>query len=171
MGVDKATLTIDGIALGRRVAVALGVEEGRTVIACGGRQETAHVLGLAHLPDDQPGEGPLAAAATLLNAFAGQDVIAAACDLVGLDRLAVQQFEQPGILARYDAAVAFTGERQPSLIRWASASLPIIHQMIADGERSLHGALERLRILEVEVEPSSVVNLNSPHDIEVWQRS
>ena len=56
MGVDTATLDIGGVALGRVVAEALGVNDGRMVIACGGTAETAGALGLAHLADDRPGE-------------------------------------------------------------------------------------------------------------------
>ena len=170
MGVDKATLDIGGVALGRVVAEALGVNDGRMVIACGGTAETAGALGLAHLADDRPGEGPLVATASVLRAFAGRDVIIAACDLGGLDRSTVKRFEQPGLLGDHDVAVAVVEHRQPSLARWASSALPFIDEMIAGGGRSLHGALDHLRVVDVEVEPSVLVNLNTPADFEAWQR-
>ncbi len=171
MGVDKATLMVDGVALGRRVAEALGVDDGRTVVACGGSAETARRLGLAHLPDDQPGEGPLVAVDTVLRAFAGRDAIIAACDLGGLTRPTATQFEHSGLLVDHDVAVAFAGGRHPSLMRWAGSAQPIVEKMISDGGRSLHGAFEHVRVIDVPVEPSAVVNLNSPADIEMWQRS
>jgi molybdenum cofactor guanylyltransferase len=169
MGVDKATLDIGGVALGRVVAEALGVNDGRTVIACGGTAETADVLGLAHLADDRPGEGPLVATASVLRAFAGRDVIIAACDLGGLDRSTVNRFEQPSLLGDHDVAVAVVGKRQPSLMRWASSALPLVDEIIEGGVRSLHGALDHLRVVDVEVEPSVLVNLNTPADLEVWR--
>lgn len=171
MGVDKATLDVGGIALGRVVAGALGADGGRTVVACGGSAQTAHLLGLAHLPDDQPGEGPLAAVATVLRAFPGRDVIVAACDLGGLDRATVKRFEQPGLLSDHDVAVAVVGGRQPSLMRWAGSAISLIDQILSGGERSFLGAFESLRVRDVEVEPSALVNLNSPEDLEMWQSS
>ena len=52
MGSDKALIDLEGVALGRRVAEALGANDGRTVLACGGSAEVAHSLGLEHLPDE-----------------------------------------------------------------------------------------------------------------------
>ena len=171
MGVDKATLEIDGVALGYRVAEALGCNEGRIVVACGGRPEVARSLGLAHVPDDDPGAGPLVAVLTMLRAFPGSDVIVAACDLGGLDRATVRKFESSGLRNDYDVAVAFVETRQPSLMRWSASALPSVERMVADGERSLRGAFGQLQVLDVVVENPVMVNLNTRSDIRLWQRS
>ena len=171
MGVDKATLEIGGIALGYRVAEALGCNEGRTVVACGGRPEVARSLGLTHVPDDDPGAGPLVAVLTMLRTFPGSDVIVAACDLGGLDRATVRKFESSGLLTGHDVAVAFVETRQQSLMRWSASALPLVERLVVDGERSLRGAFGQLRVKDVAVEGPVMVNLNAPSDVELWQRS
>lgn len=171
MGVDKATLEINGVALARRVADALGGDEGRDVVACGGSAEAARSLGLTHVPDDDPGAGPLVAVLTMLRTFPESDVIVAACDLGGLDRATVQNFERSDLLSGYDVAVAFVEKRQPSLMRWSASALPSVKRLVEAGERSLHGAFRQLRVIDVAVQESAMVNLNTPSDVEAWQRT
>ena len=72
MGSDKALIDLENVALGRQAAEALGVDDGRTVLACGGSADTARSLGLEHLPDEAPGSGPLLAIATVLGHFLAQ---------------------------------------------------------------------------------------------------
>ena len=171
MGVDKALIDFEGVALGRRVAEALGVDDGRTVLACGGSAEAAHSLGLEHLPDEAPASGPLLAIATVLRAFPGSDAIVAACDLGGLDRATVMLFEQWLSDEPYDVLVASAERRQPLLARWSQSALPIIDQVAGAGERSMNGALAKLKVAELCVDASVTANLNTPKDLECWRRS
>ena len=171
MGVDKALIDLEGIALGRRVAEALGVDDGRTVLACGGSAEVAHSLGLEHLPDEAPASGPLLAVTTVLRAFPGSDAIVAACDLGGLDRATVMLFEQWFSGEPYDVVVALAQHRQPLLARWRQSALPIIDQVVSAGERSMHGALAQLQVAELRVDAAATANLNTPQDLERWRRS
>ncbi|MBF28268.1 MAG: hypothetical protein CL447_00250 [Acidimicrobiaceae bacterium] len=171
MGVDKALIDFEGVALGRRVAEALGVDDGRTVLACGGSAEAAHSLGLEHLPDEAPASGPLLAIATVLRAFPGLDAIVAACDLGGLDRATVMLFEQWLSDEPYDVVVASAERRQPLLARWRQSALPIIDRVVGAGERSMNGALAKLKVAELCVDASVTANLNTPKDLECWRRS
>ena len=171
MGSDKALINFQGVSLGRRVAEALGVDDGRTVLACGGSVETARSLGLEHLPDEAPGAGPLLALATVLRAFPGSDAIVAACDLGGLDRATVMLFEQWLSDEPFDVVVASAENRQPLLARWRQSALPIIDQAVSAGERSMRGALAQLQVAELHVDAAATVNLNSPQDLERWHRS
>ena len=171
MGSDKALIDLEGVALGRRVAKALGVDDGRTVLACGGSANTARSLGLKHLPDEAPGFGPLLAIATVLRAFPGSDAIVAACDLGGLDRATVMLFEQWLSHEPYDVVVASAERRQPLLARWRQSALPIIDQVGGAGERSMRGALAQLRVAELRVGAAATANLNTPQDLERWRRS
>jgi molybdopterin-guanine dinucleotide biosynthesis protein A len=171
MGVDKALIDLEGVPLGRRVAGALGVDDGRTVLACGGSAEVAHSLGLEHLPDEAPGSGPLLAIATVLRAFPGSDTIVAACDLGGLDRATVMLFEQWLSDEPHDVVVASAERRQPMLARWRQSALPIIDQVVGAGERSMYGALAQLQVAELRVDAAATANLNTPQDLECWRRS
>ena len=171
MGSDKALIELEGVALGRRVADALGANDGRTVLACGGSAEVARSLDLEHLPDEAPGSGPLLAIATVLRAFPGSDAIVAACDLGGLDRATVLLFEQWLSDETHDVVVASAERRQPLLARWRQSALPIIDQVVSAGERSMHGALAQLRVAELRVGTAATVNLNTPQDLERWCRS
>jgi molybdopterin-guanine dinucleotide biosynthesis protein A len=56
-------------------------------------------------------------------------------------------------------------------MRWAGSAISLIDQILSGGERSFLGAFESLRVRDVEVEPSALVNLNSPEDLEMWQSS
>jgi len=49
--------------------------------------------------------------------------------------------------------------------------LPSVKRLVEAGERSLHGAFRQLRVIDVAVQESAMVNLNTPSDVEVWQRS
>ena len=171
MGSDKALIELEGVALGRRVADALGANDGRTVLACGGSADTARSLDLEHLPDEAPGSGPLLAIATVLRAFPGSDAIVAACDLGGLDRATVMLFEQWLSHEPYDVVVASAERRQPLLARWRQSALPIIDRVVGAGERSMHGALAQLRVAELRVGTAATANLNTPQDLERWCRS
>ena len=171
MGSDKALIELEGVALGRRVADALGANDGRTVLACGGSAEVARSLDLEHLPDEAPGSGPLLAIATVLRAFPGSDAIVAACDLGGLDRATVLLFEQWLSDETHDVVVASAERRQPLLARWRQSALPIIDQVVSAGERSMHGALAQLRVAELRVGTAATANLNTPQDLERWCRS
>ena len=171
MGSDKALIDLEGVALGRRVAEALGANDGRTVLACGGTAEVAHSLGLKHLPDDAPASGPLLAVATIIRAFPGSDVIVAACDLGGLDRATVLLFEQWFSDEPHDVVVASAERRQPLLARWRQSALPIIEQVVSAGERSMHGALAQLQVAELRVDAAAIANFNTPRDLERWRRS
>ena len=171
MGSDKALIDLEGVALGRRVAEALGANDGRTVLACGGTAEVAHSLGLKHLPDEAPASGPLLAVATIIRAFPGSDVIVAACDLGGLDRATVLLFEQWFSDEPHDVVVASAERRQPLLARWRQSALPIIEQVVSAGERSMHGALAQLQVAELRVDAAAIANFNTPRDLERWRRS
>ena len=171
MGSDKALIDLEGVALGRRVAEALGANDGRTVLACGGSAEVAHSLGLEHLPDEVAGSGPLLAVATVLRAFPGSDAIVAACDFAGLDRATVLLFEQWFSDEPHDVVVASAERRQPLLARWRQSALPIIDRVVSAGERSMHGALAQLRVAELRVDAAVMANFNTPQDLERWRRS
>ena len=80
MGVDKATLVVDGTALGARVGEALRGAGCAEVLAVGGQIGSSRYFGVTRLADRRPGAGPAAAVADLLSELGGPLVVLA-CDL------------------------------------------------------------------------------------------
>jgi molybdopterin-guanine dinucleotide biosynthesis protein A len=66
MGRDKAFVVVDGEPMVVRVARALQGAGAAEVVAVGGDEAGLSAVGLAHLPDDHPGEGPLGGVLTAL---------------------------------------------------------------------------------------------------------
>lgn len=61
-----------------------------------------------------------------------------------------------------DAAVPQTG---PLPGAYRRRVLPVLEEQLASGDLALHGALVRLSVAVVEVEPSLLVNANTPADL------
>ena len=156
-------IEVDGVPMGARVASALGAPE-LPVAMVGGSVEVAERLGLVHVPDILEGEGPLIGVWSALAHFGG-DVMVAACDLPDLDAGTVALIKERDVES-IDAVVAVVdGRRQPSLARWCGSSLDTIADSVRDGERSLLGALDRLRVREVVVRSSAMLNANRPDQL------
>lgn len=167
MGSEKALMDVGGVPAALRVASVLaevcGVDRS-SVVAVGGPVEWGSRLGLAHLADDAPGEGPLAAIDTALRRLGG-DCLVAACDLVGIDAPSLESVCRAGAAPGCDVAVAVgsTGRRQPLLSRWNASARPMVATAVAAGERSPMSLLDRLAVVElavVEVECSGDALLN-----------
>src|SRR5258706_2712594 len=67
MGVDKATLAVDGVAMARRVGDALVLAGCSPVVAIGGEARGLSELGLGHVAHAFPCDGPLGAVLTALS--------------------------------------------------------------------------------------------------------
>lgn len=66
MGTDKALVPVDGEPMVARVVAALGAAGAKTVVLVGASREVADAVGLATVPDDDPGSGPLGGLSTAL---------------------------------------------------------------------------------------------------------
>jgi molybdopterin-guanine dinucleotide biosynthesis protein A len=129
-------------------------------------------LGLAHLADDDPGAGPLAAIGTALRHLDG-DCLVAACDLLGVDEAVATAVVDVGGRARCDVAVArgADGRRQPLLARWNASARPVVAEAVATGERSPSRLLGCLRVVEVPCADDVVVNVNDPAELRLFRES
>jgi molybdopterin-guanine dinucleotide biosynthesis protein A len=165
MGEDKSTLDVGGTPAAVRVAAVLagacGVDVAE-VVCLGGPADRAASLGLRHVPDDDPGAGPLAALDTVLRRL-DADCLVAACDLLGIDHGTAAAVLRAGS-AGCDVAVARgpDGRRQPLLARWNAVSAPVVAEAVAAGERSPSRLLGRLRVVEVPCDGDALVNVNDP---------
>jgi len=167
MGVDKATLIVDGKPMAVRVGDALWEASCHPVECQGGDAVAIGGYGMDVVPDSRPGEGPLVAIHDALARHSTSAVVVAACDLVDLDAATVRLLVDAGSLDDdADVAVATTdGERQ--LVAWWRAGADRrLAPLLSGGARSFRDALVKLNTIDVEVPVSSVRNLNTPTDVD-----
>lgn len=172
MGTDKALLEVDGVPAALRVARVVAEVCGvatTEVLLVGGPAAWASELGLGHLADDRPGEGPLAAIDTALRHL-GCDCLVVACDLLGVDAATVDAVRAAGELLGCDVAVAVDpdGRRQPLLARWNVGAAPVVTAAVAAGERAPRRVLDALAVVDVAVGGAEVSNVNSPDELSAF---
>lgn len=144
MGRDKATLGPPDRPMAARVATALRSAGATEVVLVGGDCAALAGHGDVWVPDDRPGDGPLAAIATAARHRPGRDLLVCACDLPLLGAAALA----PLVDALADGAAAAVcdvdGRPQWSVVAVAAglaAALDGPDGPLARGERSLRGGL------------------------------
>jgi molybdopterin-guanine dinucleotide biosynthesis protein A len=167
MGTDKALLKVDGVEMARRVADALLAGGCTTVAAVGGDPVGLARLGLHTLPDEWPGEGPMAGVRQALATWPDADaVVVVACDLPHLTGVTVASLI--GALAEHPeaaAAVAETDRLQPLCVAWRPSAALTMAEVFASGERRLHALLGELPIVRVSADLQDLRNVNAPGDL------
>lgn len=166
MGRDKATLPVQGQPLVMTAARAMRDAGVSHVVAVGGvaailRDE----LGLAWVPDEWPGEGPLAGVVSGLRACEALDesfestltgVVVLACDLPFVDAGAVAGLLHSPALddGEIDGVIGHDGERlQPLAVHVRAAALHRVHEAFARGERSPMAVWNTLNLHVAEPPP------------------
>lgn len=161
MGVDKATIPVDGVAMARRVADALVEARCSPVVAIGGDSVELSRLGLEHVDDEFPGEGPLGGILTALSV--GSPAAVVACDLPNLRAATVEKLI--AALGDHDAAIAHTDRAEPLCAVWSDRAASVLRAQFQSGERAVHRALDGLDIAWVTVSPADLRNVNTPGDL------
>jgi len=138
-GSDKALADAGGIPLGRRVIDAMADAGVDPIVAVGGTAGSA--LGVVSIADKYPGQGPLAALATVLRWAGAGRVLVAPCDLpliVGSD------FECLINAGDDDEIVVANAEGrvQPSVGCWPAIYGADISALVAAGRRRWMDGLE-----------------------------
>lgn len=165
MGVDKATLVVDGVAMAVRVADALRAAGATDVVVIGHRP----VDGEVHVPDVHPGEGPLGGVLTALAALAAlahaELLVVAPCDLLAPDPRAFVALVD-ALTAEPDALVAIAGpgDPLPLALRPGAAVTPLADAFAA-GTRSLQGAIAPLDPVVVGLPATATASANQPADL------
>ena len=167
MGVDKATLVVDGKPMAVRVADALW-EAGCQPVDCqGGDVSAISEYGLEVFADRDPGRGPLAGVHEALVRHGDCDVVVAACDLIDLDGTTVRSLVAAGADDSHpDAVVAISGEQWHLVCWFRAGSAARVGELLDAGVTSYRDALERLQTIDVEVEATTIRNVNTPTDLE-----
>ena len=168
MGRDKALVLFDGTPMAARVAQALRDGGCDPVIAIGGDSTALETLGLATTADRWPGEGPLGGVITAIEQFPEHEaVVVVACDLPKLSSATVAMLVG-GLMqtsSNADVAIAVTDRRQPMCAAWRPTVGAQLSAMFAGGERRLLDALSSLRVVEVVVDATQLINVNTAADL------
>ena len=180
MGVDKASMLLDGQPMAARVAGAMSDVGAVKVVLIGSGEATSGAIGLPVIPDLEPGSGPLGALSTAL-AWAGADLsiadgavlLMAACDQPSLTAGSFRELIDALVAA--PASVGATrfltadGRHQPFPSAWkvAMAADPVAQLFVA-GERSIGAAFTVVSTLDLRGDSSLLADLDTPADVARW---
>jgi molybdopterin-guanine dinucleotide biosynthesis protein A len=170
MGRTKALIDVAGVPMASRVGRALTAAGCRPVVVYGGDPVELESLDLPVIPDRYPGAGPLGGVLGALEYFADEPsvthVAVVACDLPAIEGptlvpLIERALDDPAL----DVVVARTDRLEPACAIWSMTSLAPVRSRFAAGERALHSTIGALSSSEIDVPPSSLVNINTPDDL------
>lgn len=135
MGVDKATLRVDGVGMAQRLGSLLADRTDPAIEIGPGRSS------LPSVQEPDPGQGPLVAIATAAQELLRREwrgpAVVLACDLPLLSGAAMELLiEWPGEGA---AVPVVEGRRQTLCARWSALDLEAAVGRVAAGHRSLGG--------------------------------
>ena len=148
-GHDKALALVGGVSLLERVAASLDACHPRLIVAPPGRYRQG---GWRNIPDTRPGEGPLAGLEAGLGALGPG--LWAACSAVDLPHLTaafwtrLAGFVQPEAQAVIGYGV--DGRAQPLAALYHVSALPVVTDLLSQGERRMSVLLEHLKVIGVE---------------------
>ena len=188
MGRDKALIEVDGRPLAARVADAVVEAGAGAVVAVGGDLAALRAAGLAAVPDDEPGAGPLVGVVTAL-AVAGSGgatarregaapvaarpsddiVFVAACDLVDPSPAAIAATVRAlaGSEAGDVAVPLVDGRRQWVHAAWRRHARAPLAAAFEAGERAIHAAVAAsgMRVVDVTLDARAVADADAPADL------
>lgn len=167
-GRDKSLLTLDGEQIVERLVRYCRELCGEILISCGER-EKFQLPGVREIPDLLPGHGPLSGIHAGMLASSAELFLVLACDMPlfnpDLARILFAQCE-----TSFDACVPFDGTRlQPLCAVYRRTALPVIRQMLGEGENRMGMLLSRIRFCRLECpeygsSPGMFWNINTPED-------
>jgi molybdopterin-guanine dinucleotide biosynthesis protein A len=164
MGRDKALLRVDGVPMARRVVRALLDAGANDVVCVGGDVDGLQSVGLRALPDDHPGEGPLAGFVTGLAWSTAPITLITPCDLATPE---AQSFRALTAALSDNEAVAAVPivdgawRALPAALR--TSSLAHVAEAFAAGERSFHRVVGALDFVAVDAGP--LADADSPEEL------
>lgn len=166
MGADKGLLAVRGVPMAVLAGRALAGAGAAEVLAVGGDLGALEGLGLAALPDDHPGEGPLGGILTALRVAAHDPVVVLACDLAMVDAAGIREVVA-ALGSADDAAVPeLRGRLEPLHAAYRRRCGPVLERAFAAGERAPRRALAGLAVRRVSLsDPGWLRNVNRPDDL------
>ncbi len=154
MGTDKAFIEIDGAPMVVRAVGALRAAGAEPVLVVGGDHGRLDALGLEHLPDRYPGQGPLGGVITAVEALgdAGVDAVATLpCDVLEPDPAAIRGVVDCLVEDASADLVAPLGGGVPQWMHaaWRRRCLARLQDAFDRGVRALSAAALELQAVEV----------------------
>jgi molybdenum cofactor guanylyltransferase len=176
MGIDKATLRLDGATLVQHVVARLRLVCDPIMIAAGDRD--VGMRGCLAIDDAAPDAGPIAGVLAALRASPHGLVAIVAVDMPWVDPALIAVLAAR--CAGHEAAVPLS-EHGPEPLHavYARSAAGACEAAIAGEDRSLRGLLARLRVAYVSpaewraagIESGFARNLNTPDDVAAFSRS
>jgi molybdenum cofactor guanylyltransferase len=167
MGRDKALLPFRGRPLAAYAFTALHEAGAARILAIGGDGPALTELGYEPIADEHPGEGPLGGVLTALGASGTSLTMVLACDQPAVDAALITGLISTLQMVDDDATVLSTAGRQhPLPLAIRAAAMKPLTAAYRTGERSMVGALRKLRVATLASETDAAVfDLDDPTDL------
>lgn len=161
MGRDKAALVSQGQSFLERLHTMLfGVfsevsVHGGTVVPTGG------VL----IPDENPGEGPVGGLLTAMRVANGRAVFVVSVDTPMVTEEVVRSIVEPPVPSDGVRVASASNRIHPLVAVYGPDVLSVVERRFDQGQRSMMSVIDVApRVVEVEVEPDAVFNVNTEAD-------
>lgn len=168
MGQDKALLEVEGAPMAARVAAALRAAGATEVFAVGGNADGLLAAGLPSRPDAWPGDGPLPATVTALEAATEAIVVVLACDLLHPSARAITATVDALVAApaALGAVPVHDGHRQWVHVAWRAEAAGALRGALEGGARSLRRAAPGLPLVDVPgLSAEALLDADEPADL------
>jgi len=172
-GADKATLFVGGRTLLEATALRLSSVASEIIVVGLPNQNLSLPGDARFVPDSLPGEGPLPALLTGLEACVFSRAVAVSCDLPFLNPEVLRLLLRLSAQAHCDACVPVV-EGKPQVLHavYARSIIAALQSLVEEGERRLSRLLGRVKTIYVDEESLraseapllSFFNLNTPAD-------
>ena len=172
MGRTKALVEVDGRAMANRVIDAVRSAGCEPVVVFGGDPTELASLDAPVLVDVHPDEGPVGGLVGALSWLRdgsedAEVALVVACDLAYLGPEALQPLFAVASTwpEGVDVVVARSDRVEPMCAIWRTSAIDAVDAAFRSGTRSLHGLLDALEVVEVDVPGAGLANLNTPDDL------
>jgi molybdopterin-guanine dinucleotide biosynthesis protein A len=167
MGADKALLAVDDQPAFERVCRLLDAAEFDEVVLVGGEGKRFEKFGRAHVPDLEPGHGPLEGIRSALSRTAHEWIFVVAVDLLRLNDAAIRTMVEGRVDHPFDDVIHATSPDgpQPLLGWWRRSTLQTIERELSLGHRSVRNVLGMLRVSTIDLPADVLRNVNRPEDL------
>lgn len=165
MGTDKAFVEIDDLTLLQRVAAALYEAGAASVVVVGGDAERITDLGMAHVEDLWPQQGPLGGIITALRSTSAETVAVLSCDLTRPSPDAVNAVRDG--IGRADVSVPVSGGRAEWLHAvWRRSALDALERSFTNGIRAPKHVVGELQVSWfTDGDPAWFHDADYPHEL------
>ncbi len=164
-GADKATARFHGEDLLSRTLAVAGTGFHETLLSYNGSDARVARPGLTWVPDIRPGfPGPLAGLESLLSTASGAWLLTVPVDLRDASPDVLQRLcDSPG----GRAVIRDSDGLQPLVAIWPVAeALRAVSSALEAGGRAVHPMRKRLDMVEIDISPARLGNLNTTQDFE-----